>query len=154
MDFLEIGNELTTTAYKAALRFQTGAFKLRLEKACPCNKDHVPYCEAGTLGVKPEWWRHSSSLYISYTETGLEVVSPCKLNLFFVCEAGATVGQRALDEIYDELVVNLQKEEDERESVQSPLADAVAASVEKGFPPVIQVAFACFGGSTLLDREE
>lgn len=105
LNFLEIGNKLVAVAYTAAQQFQIGAFRFRLEKACRCGeKGYVPYCEGGDLEVEREWYRHSSSLHIPYADTGLEIVLPQQLNLFFICEADRTIAQRAFDEIYDQLV--------------------------------------------------
>ncbi len=155
LNFLEIGNALVAAAYKAAQRFQTGAFKFRLEKACPCsNKDHVPYCEWGTFSGESGWFRRLDALHLEYAETGLEVFKPHRFHLFLLCEAGKTAGQQALDEVYDELIKILQ-EKDEREPVRSPFAAAIAAAEKKGFPPVVEAAFVCFGGSSSpIDREE
>ena len=156
MNFLEIGNALVTSAYKVAQLFHVGAFKFRLEKACPCSdKDYVPYCEGGTLQVEPGWFRCLDALHLEYAETGLEVFKPHRFHLFLLCEAGKTAGQQMFDEIYDRLIEILQKEEDQPEPAQSPLAVAMAASNQKGFPPVVEAAFVCFvGAASSLDKKE
>ena len=156
MNFLEIGNKLVAAAYKAARQFQTGAFRFRLEKGCPCSdKDYVPYCEWGTFSGESGWFCRLDALHLEYTETGLEVSEPHRFHLFLLCEAGKTAGQQMFDEIYDRLIEILQKEEDQPEPAQSPLAVAMAASNQKGLPPVVHAAFSCFvGGAASLDREE
>ncbi len=154
--FLEIGNTLTAVVYAAAQRFQTGAFKFRLEESFPCsNKGHVPYCEWGDLKTEAEWQRQPTSLHIEYAETGLEVVAPSKFNLFFICEAGKLIGQRAFDEVYDKLVEILQKKKDEREPPNMAVACINLLPEEYRHHPTAHIVCGCFvGGAASLDREE
>lgn len=155
MNFLEIGNALVTSAYKVAQLFHVGAFKFRLEKACPCSdKDYVPYCEGGTLQVEPGWFRCLDALHLEYAETGLEVFKPHRFHLFLLCEAGKTAGQQALDEVYDELIKILQ-EKDEREPPNMAVACRHLLPEEYRRHFTVHAASSCFiGGASSLDRKE
>lgn len=156
LNFLEIGNALVAAAYKAAQRFQTGAFKFRLEKACPCsNKDHVPYCEGGTLPVESGWFRCLEALHLEYVETGLEVFAPQKFHLFLLCEVDRTIAQRAFDEVYDELIEILQKEKDAREPPNMAVACVNLLPEEYRRAHPRHVSGSCFvGAASSLDKKE